>query len=505
MNSVSLAAETVAPLPPHALLVFLLQIGALLGLALVLGRLSQRLGMPTIVGELAAGVLLGPSVLVHVTPRLSHWLFPQDATQMHLLDAVGQLGVLLLVGFTGMHLDLKVVRRHGIRAAGVSASALVIPLALGVWLGYALPHQLKPADADTSVFAWFVGVAMCVSSIPVIGRVLVDMKLIHRTVGQMILVVGTIDDAVGWLLVSVVTAMATTGVGAHEIATPLWHLATVIAILLTVGRWTVRWAMNRAAAANSRAATIATTVILLTLAGAGAQALGFEAVFGAFLCGILIGSTPGEAHARQLEPLNTTVLAFLSPLFFALAGLRIDLTSLTHTNIALWGLAALAIAVAGKYIGAYLGSTFSRLDRWETLALGAGINARGVIQVVIAVVGVRLGLLNTAMYSIIVLIAILTPLMAPPILRVAMKHIENTTEESLREQRVLALQGVSEAEAHRISGAAPANGGSANGSGNGGSANGSAGGAPANGQGGASRGRDDDLHDRDRAALGLHD
>ncbi|MEV6009402.1 cation:proton antiporter [Streptomyces sp. NPDC051976] len=444
MSLVSIATDTVAPLPQHTLLVFLLQIGALMLLALVLGRLSQRLGMPTIVGELAAGVLLGPSLLVHAAPAFSGWLFPRDPTQMHLLDAVGQLGVLLLVGFTGMHLDLKVVRRHGGKAAGVSIAALLLPLALGVWLGYALPGQLRPDDADPTVFAYFVGVAMCVSSIPVIGRVLVDMKLIHRNVGQMILVVGTIDDAVGWLLVSVVTAMATTGVGGTEIARPLWHLAVVIAVLLTVGRWFVRQVMEWAGRSGSRNASIAAVVILLVMAGAGAQALGFEAVFGAFLCGILIGASSTDTQAARLEPLNTTVLSFLSPLFFALAGLRIDLTSLTHPTIALWGLGALVIAVVGKFLGAFVGSIFSRLDRWEALALGAGINARGVIQVVIAVVGVRLGLLNTAMYSIIVLIAILTPLMAPPILRIAMKRIESTADEDLREQRVLALQGVSD-------------------------------------------------------------
>jgi Kef-type K+ transport system membrane component KefB len=480
MNSARLAAETVAPLPPHALLVFLLQIGALLGLALVLGRLSQRLGMPTIVGELASGVLLGPSLLAHAAPRLSHWLFPGDPTQMHLLDAVGQLGVLLLVGFTGMHLDLKVVRRYGGKAAGVSAAALLLPLGLGVWLGYALPGALKPHDADTTVFAWFVGVAMCVSSIPVIGRVLVDMKLIHRNVGQLILVVGTVDDAVGWLLVSVVTALATTGVGGHEIATPLWHLGVVVLVLLTAGRWVVRAVMELAGRSGSRGTTIAATVILLVLAGAGAQALGFEAVFGAFLCGILIGAAGSDHQARQLEPLNTTVLSFLSPLFFALAGLRIDLTSLTHAKIALWGLTALVIAVVGKFLGAFVGSVFSRLDRWEALALGAGINARGVIQVVIAVVGVRLGLLTTAMYSIIVLIAILTPLMAPPILRIAMKRIEHTAEEELRERRTLALQG--EPAPHAGTGAgAPAA-------------------APAGGSAPVPA-----LGERDRAALGLHD
>ncbi|MEU6849568.1 cation:proton antiporter [Actinacidiphila alni] len=448
MSPISMAAETIDPLPQHTLLVFLLQIGALLVLALVLGRLASRFGLPSLVGELASGILLGPSLLLHAAPGLSGWLFPQDATQMHLLDAVGQLGVLLLVGFTGMHLDLKVIRRYGGKAAGVSVADLLPTLALGLWLGFAMPDRLRPSDADPTVFAWFVGVAMCVSSIPVIGRVLVDMKLIHRNVGQLILVVGTIDDAVGWVLVSVVTALATTGIGAHEIATPLWHLAVVAAVMLTVGRWTVRRVMTWAGSADggsARAKTIAATVILLVLAGAGTQALGFEAVFGAFQCGILIGAVTTPAQAKRLEPLNATVLSFLSPLYFALAGLRIDLTTLANPDVALWGLVALLVAVSGKYIGAFVGSAFARLNRWEALALGAGINARGVIQIVIAVVGVRLGLLTTAMYSIIVLIAILTPLMAPPVLRIAMKRIESTADEELREQRVLALQGGPEA------------------------------------------------------------
>ncbi|MGW4564091.1 cation:proton antiporter [Streptomyces sp. NPDC004561] len=435
MGSVTQAVDAVAPLPAGALLLFLLQTGALLGLALVLGGLARRYGLPGIVGELAAGVLLGPSFLAHAAPGVSAWLLPRDPAQMHLLDAVGQLGVLLLVGFTGMHIDLKLARRLGGTAAGVSAVALLLPLALGVWLGFMLPHRLASPTADTPVFAAFIGVAMCVSSIPIIGRVLVDMQLIHRTVGQLILVVATIDDAVGWLLVSVVTALATTGVGPREIATPLWHMAVLLLVTVTAGRWIVRRTMRWASRADSRGATVTATVLLLVLSGAGAQALGFEALLGSFLCGILIGGCRTPDQDRRLEPLSTTVLSFLSPLFFALAGLRIDLTSLADTTTALWALAALAVAVLGKFAGALVAGATARLDRWETLALGAGINARGVIQVVIAVVGIRLGLLGTAMYSVIVLIAILTPMMAPPVLRLAMSRVTQTDEERLRAEQ----------------------------------------------------------------------
>ncbi|WP_393062411.1 cation:proton antiporter [Streptomyces sp. LN549] len=447
MSPARLAADTVAPPAPHTLLVFLLQIGVLLGLALVLSRLARKLGLPAVAGELAAGVLLGPSVLAPALPALSAWLFPRDTAQMHLLDAVGQLGVLLLVGFTGMHLDMALARRRGRAAAGISAAGLLLPLGMGLWLGHALPAQLRPADADPAVFALFIGVAMCVSSIPVIARTLVDMRLLHRNVGQMIMVVAAIDDIAGWLLLSVVTALATTGVGAGEIATPLIHMALVILAFLTLGRQLVRRVLSAVGSSDSPGASTAVTVVLLVLAAAGAQALGFEAVLGAFLCGILIGTHGPKELTQRLEPLRTTVLHFLSPLFFAGAGLRIDLTALADPTTALWGLIALALAVTGKYLGAATGLFAGGLTRWEALALAAGINARGVIQVVIAVIGLRVGLLNTAMYSIIVLIAIITPLMAPPVLRLAARRIEESAEERLREHGLHAPEGQDTARA----------------------------------------------------------
>ncbi|MFE2179021.1 cation:proton antiporter [Streptomyces sp. NPDC059455] len=439
-----LSLAPVEPLPAQTLLLFLLQTGTLLGLAFLLGRLAQRLGLPSIVGELTAGVLLGPSVLAHTAPAASTWLFPHNTEQKHLLDAIGQLGVLLLVGFTGMHIDLKLARRHGRTAAAVSTTALLLPLGLGFLLGLALPADLKPSDVDPVIFASFIGVALSVSSIPIIGRVLVDMGLINRTVGQMILVVATVDDAVGWLLVSVVTALATTGIGPQEIATPLLHMAVLLLVTLTAGRWTVRRVMHWAGRSDSRGSTITAAVVLLVLSGAGAQALGFEALLGAFLCGILIGACDTGEQTARLQPLNAVVLAFLSPLFFALAGLRIDLTSLFHGTTALWALAVLAVAVASKFLGAIVGSRVGRLGRWEALAIGAGINARGVVQVVIAVVGVRLGLITTAMYSIIVLIAVITPIMAPPILKAAMKRVERMEEEMKRERRGHAVRDARE-------------------------------------------------------------
>ncbi|MET7934868.1 cation:proton antiporter [Streptomyces sp. NPDC005322] len=437
----NLAGTPVQPIPGHALLIFLLQVGLLLVLAMSLGRLAQRVGMPAIVGELSAGVLVGPSLLTIVAPGVSGWLFPRDAAQMHLLDAVGQIGVLLLVGFTGMHLDLQLVSRHGRRAATVSAAGLLVPLGLGIWLGFMLPAELRAPGADSTVFALFVGVAMCVSAIPVIARTLIDMKLIHRNVGQMILVAGSIDDAFGWIMVSVVAAMATTGVEAGRVLLSVGYLALLILFAATIGRVVVRAVLRAAHRSGERGRPLAAAVVLIILSSAGTHAMGLEAVFGAFVCGIVIG-TCKDVEAARLEPLNTTVLWVLAPLFFATAGLRMDLSALADPQISAWALAVVVVAVVGKFVGAFAGALTGRMNRWEALAVGAGMNARGVIEVIIAMVGVRLGLLSTEMYSIVVLVAVLTSVMAPPLLRTAMKRIERTADEELREHKVLALQGL---------------------------------------------------------------
>jgi Kef-type K+ transport system membrane component KefB len=160
--------------------------------------------------------------------------------------------------------------------------------------------------------------------------------------------------------------------------------------------------------------------------------LKLEAVLGAFFAGILLGSGRGF-DARRLEPLRTIVLGVLAPLFFATAGLRIDLTELARPPVALTAVVMLSLAILGKFSGAYIGARASRVGHWESLALGAGLNARGVIEVVVAGVGLRLGVLSTAVYTVVVLIAIVTSIMAPPLLRLTMRRVELTADEKLRQ------------------------------------------------------------------------
>lgn len=425
---------TTGPVPPiasHQLVVLLAEVGVLLILAFTLGRLAMRLKMPAIVGELCAGVLAGPSVLAHLAPSVSTWLLPHDPGQIHLLDAVAQVGLLLLVGITGIQLDLALIRRRAGTATATGIAGLVIPMAAGTGLALLLPASLIPAHASRTIFALFVGVAVGVSALPVIAKTLTDLRLLHRDIGQLIICAVSVDDTIGWLLLAVVSAMAAGNLAAAGVGRLLGGLALII-VVAVVCRPMVRAGLRAAAARTDPGPLITMVVVLIILAAAGTQALGLEAVFGAFICGLMISSCGGVAPAR-LAPLRVPVLAVLAPLYFATAGLRMNLTALTRPSVLLAGLAVLAVAIVAKFAGAYAGARLSRVGHWPALALGAGMNSRGVVEVVVATVGLQIGLLSPAMYTIIVLVAIVTSLMAPPLLRWATARIDASAEETMRE------------------------------------------------------------------------
>ncbi|WP_291412153.1 cation:proton antiporter [Actinophytocola sp.] len=415
----------------HQVLVFVVAIGLLLGSALALGQLARRLGMPAVVGELCVGVLLGPSVLGHLAPGVSAWLLPPDPSQMHLIDAVGQLGVLLLVGVTGINVDLKLLRRRAGTTAWVGASALLLPLACGVAIGFVLPLELMADGTDRTAFAMFVGVALSVSAIPVIAKTLLEMRLLYRDIGQLIIGTSTIDDIVGWLLLSVVSAMATVGMRADQMLLSVGFVVGALVFCFVVAR-PVGALLRLSVRSKEPGVVVAVTVLLLLAFAAGTQALGMEAILGALLGGVVIGSSTWLDRER-LAALQTFVMAVLAPVFFATAGLRMDLTALRHPAVLVPAVLVLVTAILAKFAGAYIGARLARLGHWDAVALGAGLNARGVIVVVMAIVGLQLGVLTTAMYTIVVLVAIITSLLVPPMLRIAVRHIEVTDEEAARE------------------------------------------------------------------------
>ena len=424
---------TISPLGGHSLLLLLVQFGLLLMVARVLGEVAKRVHLPSVVGELMAGVLLGPSLLGAVAPGAFHALFPPRAEQVHLLEALSWLGVIMLLILTGLETDLDLIARKGRGAVGISLGGITVPFVTGVALGFLIPGDFVARADQRGVFALFVGTAMSISAIPVIAKVLMDMDLIRRDIGQITLAAGMIDDTMGWILLSVVAGLATRGVvDPATVGKAIASVVLVLVVSLTAGRRLVAGIMrgvdNRV---GGDMAKISTLMLLALGLASLTQLLGLEAVLGAFIAGILVGQVRRFDH-RAARTFKEVALGIFAPVFFAVSGLRVDLAQLMHPGVVLIALLVLGVAIIGKFIGVYAGARLTRLGHWEAVSLGAGMNARGAMEIIVATIGLSLGILTPKMYSIILLTAIVTSLMAPPLLRWAVGRVEMGEEERHR-------------------------------------------------------------------------
>ncbi|MDF0531189.1 cation:proton antiporter [Tsukamurella sp. 8F] len=408
----------------------LMQIALLLATASAMGWIARRIGLPAVVGEIIAGVVIGPSVLGQLWPAAQEWLFPSNASQQNLVDAVGQLGVVLLVGLAGAELDSAFVRRRARVVTVVGVCAFVVPLAAGVAAGFLIPASMHAEGVSTTVLALLLGTAVSVSAIPVIAKILTEMNLLHRNIGQLILAVGTTNDAVAWVLLSITSSMATVGLRSGDVAAALLASAGAIGIALFLVKPLVRPLLAKVENSESSTMYLAPLCAVIIVACAAAtQALHLEAILGAFLAGMVIG----PRNPRLIAPLRTVTITILAPIFLTTAGLRVDLTLLADPTVALTALSLLALAVVSKFCGAYVGARLVRQTRWEALALGAGLNTRGAVEIVIAMTGMRIGVFSPSIYTVIVLIAIATSIMAPPTLQYAMGRVAKTEEEQVRQ------------------------------------------------------------------------
>jgi Kef-type K+ transport system membrane component KefB len=426
----------------HQLLVFWCQLLALLFVARALGALMRRYGQPAVIGELAAGLLLGPSVLGKVLPGVQAWLFPPDPQQQSLLAGLAWIGVFLLLVLTGIETDLALIRRLRAATTRVSFGSLVVPVLAGVAMGYALPDSFLGSGASREVFALFLGTALSISALPVIAKILSDLDLMRRNVSQILIAAAMANDVIGWILLGVVAGLAQSGsVEASPLLATLAGLALFLAAALSLGQRAVdavlRWLRVRGGEISS---TVTVAVLAALAGGAATQALGLEAVFGAFVAGVLIGRS--RYYEAELEAhLQSAASGIFAPIFFATAGLRVDLGLLADPGVAAWSLAVLAAASASKFAGAWLGALAARLPTREALCLGVGLNARGAVEIVIATVGLSLGVLNDRSYAVVVLMAIATSMMAPPLLRALLRDWPGSEEEQERLARERALGG----------------------------------------------------------------
>lgn len=412
---------------PHADVGHLLvSLAVLLFAARSLGSLAQRLGQPRVVGEILSGVILGPSLLGRAWPALGAAVVPQTVPQGHLLEAFSLLGAVFLLLITGLEMDLSLVRQKLRSAFGVSIGGIIGPLITGLWLGWVLPEDMRGASATRLDFALFIATAMSISAIPVIAKVLLDLKMIRRDVGQTIIAAGMFDDTIGWILLSVVAALATGGgVSAGSVALTIASVLGFVIGGLTVGRWVVDRLLRAIQDQGGGTDFVIATIMALTFGfGALALALHFEPVLGALVCGMAIAGVRRVPH-EAVHAIERFGLAVFAPIFFAVAGLKVDALALLEPKLLAITAAVIGIATVGKVVGTYLGGRLiGGTDHWSALACGAGLNARGAMEILIATIGLRLEILSVEMFSVIVVMAIATSLMAPPALRYLLRRIE---------------------------------------------------------------------------------
>jgi len=418
----------------HDVLILVIQIAVLLLVARLLGELFVRMGQPSVIGEILAGIVLGPSILSGAVPFLGEFIVPQTEVQGYLLEVISLLGAMFLLLITGLETDIKLIKRHARTAIGVSFGGISITFLSGFLLGQYLPDFLLAEDSSRLIFSLFVATALAISAIPVIAKVLMDLNLMRRDIGQTILAAGMSDDTIGWILLSIVAGIAAGD--AVSVGSVLQTVGSVLAFLVisfTAGRWFVLKAINFVQDEMVQHDRLLTLVIVMTfLWGAITQALNLEAILGAFVMGILFGTAPRLPNIVH-QKLESMALGIFAPIFFAVAGLKVNILNLADPTLLLITLIVIAIATLGKVVGTYIGArTIGGRDHWTALSFGAGLNARGAMEIIIATIGLRLGILSQDMFSIIVVMAITTSIMAPFALRWVLRRVQLSPEEQAR-------------------------------------------------------------------------
>ncbi|HEY2524266.1 MAG TPA: cation:proton antiporter [Candidatus Binataceae bacterium] len=412
---------------------FLVQLTLLLFVSRTLGDVLKRMGQAPVIGELLAGVIVGPSVFGNLAPGAFAALFGGDPMSRHLLEAFAWTGAILLLLFIGLETDLDILRGQGRAAASVSACGMVIPFICGIVLGLSLPAQYLAAPDQRLIFALFMGVAIAISAVPVIAKILIELGLMRRELGMLILAAGLIDDTTGWLLLSLVAGLASgRAVSAASFGLVLAEAAAFIVFCYFAGvritAWLVRWVDDRGAAEHGKFSAM---VLVAFACAIVTQAIGLHAVFGAFVAGLMLSRAP-RVRARDRAEIEAVTMGLMAPVFFAYSGLQANLTALESPFVPL---IVLVVACAAKIGGAFAGGRLGGLEFRESLAVAFGMNARGGMEIILALLGLSLGVLTSATYTMIVAVAVVTSVMTPSLLTWALRGVSRRPGDAERAER----------------------------------------------------------------------
>jgi len=409
------SAERMAPTAGgHALLHVLMSLVAIVVVARLVSAACRFIGQPPVIGEVVAGIMLGPSLIGRFAPSAQHLLLPQEAVP--LLGIIGQVGVVLFMFLVGLEFDPSVLKKRGHASVAISHASIVTPFVLGGSLALVLYPRFSSSDVPFFIFALFMGVSMSITAFPVLARILTDRKMQTTNLGVLALTCAAVDDVTAWTLLGLVVTIARHGSIGQALLTFVLAGA-FIGFMMVVGQRAVLWLVknHKESQEGLTQKTLAVVLVGVLLSAVTTEAIGVHALFGAFLFGVIM---PNESKlAKDIEgQVSNLVLVLFLPAFFAFTGMRTQLGLIGTTTEWLFCGAIIAIAVLGKFGGSFAAAQATGLGWRDSLGIGALMNTRGLMELIVLNLGLDLGVISPQIFAMMVVMALATTFMTTPVL-----------------------------------------------------------------------------------------
>jgi len=393
---------------------FLIIVSIILISSRLLGEVCRKFKQPVVVGEILAGIIIGPSLLGSAFPDLFKEIFTSHPKSYGAFDGLANIGVIMLMFIAGAEVDLKQIRSQGKQAASISLMGLLFPFALGfccIWFFH--DYIFNVPSTDRLIPALFFGTALSITALAVIVKVLMDLEIIRTKVGGLVLTAAMIDDFLGWILFSIIIQMMNAK-GEEASWFSIAMILAFVAFMVTIGRWIVDKILAFSAKYLAVPSGVLTVAVCLCMIGAvTTEYLGIRGIFGAFLMGVAVGDSKHFNHHIQ-NVFHQFIVNIIAPLFFASVGLRVNFVTNFDLTVVL---IILGIACVAKIVGAGLGSRMGGLNKNESLAIGFGMNARGSQEIVLGMIALQAGIIDEKIFVGLVVMTMVTILFAGPLMK----------------------------------------------------------------------------------------
>jgi len=412
--------------------ILILQIVVILLAVRVFGWICKRIGQPTVVGEIIAGVVLGPSLLGYYFPEISVFLFPESS--LGSISFLSQIGLILFMFIVGMELDFRTLKNKAHDATIISHSSIAITFTIGVGVALFLFSRFPNADTTFLPFALFMGIAMSIAAFPVMARIVHEREINKTPLGATIITCAAIDDITAWCLLAVVIAIAKAGSIGSSLFVILLAVAYIIIMFKVVRPFLKRVAEFQTSKNIINKSTIGIFFIVLFLSAYATEVIGIHALFGAFLAGVIM---PSNVNFRSLfaERIEDVALVLLLPLFFVYTGLRTEIGLINGSYMWTICIGIIILAVIGKLMGSALAARFIGYNWKDSLTIGALMDTRGLIQLVVLNIGLDLGILTPEVFAMMVVMALTTTFLTSPLLSLIEKVFKKKEKDQTADEK----------------------------------------------------------------------